>query len=515
MMKFNATEGSQGNAMARLNQEVYSQISSFWELLKENIDKLPKRDAWKMGVQWSTPLNGDGDKIAINFGDREKIWIYVRSGDETGPSSARTLRMLEYSRLIRKHFYNLEPFRDKGAESKGRSIGIQRSWMRSDQEEWPGIALWVKEQFEKLEKIVSSISEEESAEIERIESEEEDRESSPPMYRVTTYPADYTLEVLHRKWISREIQIPAFQRNFVWTQTHSSKLIESFLVGLPVPAVFLYFDRKNQNYLIIDGQQRLKSIFYYFEGVFGQANHNRPIEFSLKGLHDQSEYSGKTFDSLDESDQMRLKNSTLRTFIVKQDDPDDDTSMYQVFERLNTGGIALSNQEIRDCVYHGKLTESLHSLNKLGQWRDIFGNPLADARKRDVELILRFFAMRNVAEYKRPMKMYLSSYMNQNRNLRHAELTRLEQVFEETCTSVLDKLGHRPFHVRKGLNAAVLDAVMVAFSKNLPTIPNDIKIRFKNLVQDEEFDRCTRNNTTDYHVVEQRFRVASSRLFGN
>lgn len=81
--------------------------------------------------------------------------------------------------------------------------------------------------------------------LETVASEAEDRESGPLDYRIATYPADYTLELLHQKWKAQEIEIPPFQREFVWKQNQSSKLIESFLVGLPVPAVFLYSELAN------------------------------------------------------------------------------------------------------------------------------------------------------------------------------------------------------------------------------------------------------------------------------
>ena len=102
--------------------------------------------------------------------------------------------------------------------------------------------------------------------LEPIDSEDEDYESAPPDYQIATYPADFTLEVLHRQWKSEEILVPEFQRRFVWKQTQASKLIESFLVGLPVPAVFFFSERESRKYLVIDGQQRLKSVFLYFDG---------------------------------------------------------------------------------------------------------------------------------------------------------------------------------------------------------------------------------------------------------
>ena len=216
--------------------------------------------------------------------------------------------------------------------------------------------------------------------LELIVSEEEDYESAPPNYRIATYPADYTLEVLYQKWRNEEIEIPDFQRNFVWKQVQSSKLIESFLVGLPVPAVFLYNDRDSQKYLVIDGQQRLKSIFYFFQGDFGEERKNRRKTFELTGINQESSYYRKTFDDLQDEDRRRLKNAVLRAFIVQQLDPEDDTSMYHIFERLNTGGTLLANQEIRNCVYHGRFSEFLEEINEFPVWRRN-----SDIRSKDIE----------------------------------------------------------------------------------------------------------------------------------
>ena len=350
--------------------------------------------------------------------------------------------------------------------------------------------------------------------IEKIPSEEIDGESSPPDYHISTYPADYTLEVLHQKWSKDEIKIPEFQRNFVWTQTQSSKLIESFLIGLPVPAIFLYTERRSQDYLVIDGQQRLRTIFDYFNGKFNSEKDGKRPVFKLKGLNEKSVYSGKSYEGLSDLDKRKLQNSILRAFIVKQLDPNDDTSMYHIFERLNTGGTMLVSQEIRNCVYQGEFSKFLDNINMLDRWRAILGKPVADPRKRDVELILRFFALRNYREYKSPVKEHLNKFMGRNTNPTQKELLVFQRVFEDTCGSVVANLGEKPFHVRTGLNAAVYDAVMVAFSNQLPAIPCDVKEKFIKLIDDEDFQNCTRSNTTNNQVVAQRFSAAENQLFG-
>src|SRR5262249_11349370 len=149
----------------------------------------------------------------------------------------------------------------------------------------------------------------------------EDRNYSPPTYEVVTYPADYTLEVLVGKLQGddrkpSEIQIPGFQRKFVWSQAQASKLIESFLLGLPVPPVFLFTTAENIQ-MVVDGQQRLKSIGYFFEGYFGSETGGRRPVFRLTGLNERSPYLGQTFKDLETKNPIalrKLKDSVLRAF---------------------------------------------------------------------------------------------------------------------------------------------------------------------------------------------------------
>lgn len=350
--------------------------------------------------------------------------------------------------------------------------------------------------------------------LEPITSEDEDYESAPPDYQISTYPADFTLEVLWNKWKQQEISIPDFQRKFVWKQVQSSKLIESFLVGLPVPAVFLYAERSSQIYFVIDGQQRLKSIFYFLEGYFGEETQGRRRIFRLTGLSQKSRFQGKAYDELREEDKRRLKNSVLRAFVVQQLDPQDDTSMYHIFERLNTGGTLLTNQEIRNCVYHGRFIRFLDRINGDACWRKILGKDVPDTRKKDIELLIRFFAMRDISNYEKPMKDFLSRFMKKNKNPSQEALDTTETNFAETCKALLNSLGDKPFHVRAGLNAAVFDAVSVAFSKHLENIPADIKERYQRLLNDPQFDSATRQATTDADTVRERFRKAEAILFG-
>lgn len=353
-----------------------------------------------------------------------------------------------------------------------------------------------------------------SIDLEEIQSEEDDYNSSPPDFDISTYPADFTLEGLDAKLKSNEIVVPDFQRQFVWSQEQASKLVESFLVGLPVPAIFLYSEYKTQNFLLIDGQQRLKSLSYFFDGYFGKEIKGKKPIFRLTGLSEKSRWYNKTFNEMEDADKKKLKNRVLRAFIIQQLDPADDTSIYHVFERLNTGGTLLNNQEIRNCVYFGTFNDLLkNELNLNKDWRLILGRNKPDHRMKDLELILRLFSLTDINKYQKPLKDHMSKYMKRNRDISPKELIDISSKFNKTCHSVLQSLGEKPFHVKKGLNSAIFDCVMASFYNNQKKIPKDISQRYKKLVNELEKEKLITSSTTNDEIVKKRFKVANQILF--
>lgn len=355
---------------------------------------------------------------------------------------------------------------------------------------------------------------EEDVDFQALSSEEEDDQTSPPEYRISSTPADLTLDSYHTRWKSGEILVPGFQRKFVWKLPQSSKLIESFLLGLPVPSVFLWRE-SDERHSVIDGQQRLKSVFYYFEGFFGDEDKaERRTVFRLKGLNENSRFNNKAYSELSEADQRRLRNSVLRAYIIDQIDPKDNTSIYHIFERLNTGGTQLKNQEVRNCVCWGTLNTRILELNRLPAWRLIMGRPGADRRMKDVELILRLFALHdNLQDYDRPMKDFLTTYMRQNRNPSEEFLNSKSEAFKAVCGSIVETLGPKPFHVWAGLNVAVLDSVMVAFLNHPKGIPPDVKRRFQALVKEKPYIDLVTGATADVNNVKSRVPMATRTLF--
>jgi len=348
----------------------------------------------------------------------------------------------------------------------------------------------------------------------QIEPDESGEEEVLVEYDISTYPSDNTLAVIRDMWRDEDITIPPFQREFVWTIKQSSLLIESFLLGLPVPPVFFYIDSENKN-LVIDGQQRILSIVFFYDGYFGSETlQGKQQVFRLSGLDEKSPYHRKTFKELRDSDQRKLNNAVLRAINVRQLAPADErTSIYYIFERLNTLGTPLKPQEIRNCIFRGNIVKVLRDLNEDTNWRKILGKKNFDKHQRDVELVLRVFALsRPSCEYEKPMKAFLNKAMDQNRKASSREIKNFQDLFSKAAEIIVEKLGEKPFHVRGPLNTSVLDSVFCTILSNIKHLPNDLKERFENLLNDSNFDDSTRTATTDVKILHVRFDKAKTCL---
>jgi len=365
-------------------------------------------------------------------------------------------------------------------------------------------------------KDIANEEEDGQIELESIESEERERDVTPLSYDLSIYPADYTLDVLYNKWKKEEIVIPQLQRRYVWSMSRASRLIESFMMGLPVPPVF-FFLRPDQKYLVIDGRQRLESIFQFFGGHFGHSDKPGRRAFRLDGINPQNHrLYNKSFEELGEDDQRRLQNTVLRAIIVRQVHPsDDDTSIYHIFERLNTGGVTLTDQQVRNCAYHGKLNDLLVDLNKYENWRRVLGKTAPDPAQKDVGLILRYMSLlHSGSEYKKPMKDFLSQFMSRHKDPPEEFLAEEERRFKTVCDTLVDSLGDRPFNPQGALNPSVFDSIFVAFAKHPDTVPEDIQKKFQRLRENKDFIQYAGSATTDVGVVQKRLKLAEDILFG-
>jgi hypothetical protein len=343
--------------------------------------------------------------------------------------------------------------------------------------------------------------------------EEEVDETPFVEFKVVVVPTDPTLDNLSQYVKSGEIKVPFYQRKYVWKIEQASKLIESFLMGLPVPQVFLYVN-DDEVLEIIDGQQRIMSIKYFFEGFFGEADANNKRQvFRLKGLSQRSEYNGKTFEELLPRDQRKLKNTPLRAIQIKQLKPRDSSDVvFHIFERLNTGGTQLKAQEIRNAVYRGPIVEKLAELNQDKAWRGIIGIPRADKYQKDIELILRLFSLFEAwDDYEKPMIKYLNDSMRLNRDFSSERANRFSTAFLRAC-GLVHKSLKKPFRPKGVINAAMLEAVMVAVMEDERIGSDQLLNGYGILLSDDRFSELISQSTADTAVLKNRIRAAKVAL---
>ncbi len=349
-----------------------------------------------------------------------------------------------------------------------------------------------------------------------IEVENEEDEVAV-QYDIASYPSDYTLSGISQMWKDGDIEIPDYQREFVWGIKQSSLLVDSFLTGLPVPPVFFYIDDENKN-LVIDGQQRILSIVFFMEGYFGkESTHGKKQVFRLTGLGERNPYNGKKFEDLGESEQRKLKQAVLRAINIRQLNPvGESTSAYHIFERLNTGGTPLKPQEIRNCVFRGEFSKLLKDANSDPNWRLILGRPNLDKHQKDVELLLRIFSLVGSDKgYEKPMKEYLNKAMKKHQSGNTKKVTSFLKVFPKVTEYVISELGEKPFNLRGPINVSALDSVMAVLIENQSKLSKiSLSDRYANLVVDDEFLEDTTVNTTDTKTVNSRMERVKSVFFG-
>lgn len=282
---------------------------------------------------------------------------------------------------------------------------------------------------------------------------------------------------------------PFYQRRRRWDDRRKSKLIESFIMNIPVPPCFLY-ESEFARYEVMDGQQRISAIFDYYE--------NR---FKLKGLEQWPELNGRIYDRLPSEIKKGLDRRSISYIVLLKESAktsDDEVLLrQQVFERLNTGGVELENQEIRHCIYHSAFDELLIELSREPVMRRAWGlvpySPEEDhnppesllrnahfSKMKDVEFILRFFALRHVDKYRAGMQSFLDQYMVRSRRFGDQDISFLRALFIQTLALADELYGEflfRPWNVKKGQWAdqpqiAFADAVMVGLSAVLARKPD-------------------------------------------
>lgn len=282
--------------------------------------------------------------------------------------------------------------------------------------------------------------------------------------------------------------MPPFQRNYVWDEKRASKLIESIILGLPIPQVFLYEQGKNSFY-VIDGQQRLLSIYFFIKQRFptkegrlvlreyftgdtkidnGILSDDRYFKSFKLNLPSQSNDEKNKFDKLKYDTLGDYKYTfeilrTIRSVVIKQNEPDDDSSIYEIFNRLNTGGQNLSPQEIRMSLYYSNFYKMLSEINTMKEWRKILNQTTIDVHFKDVEILLRGIAMLfEYNEYKSPMGRFLNTFSKKAMKFDNKTVDYLKYLtlsFFHSC----ENLDENIFSTKKGqFSISLFESIFVA-----------------------------------------------------
>lgn len=278
--------------------------------------------------------------------------------------------------------------------------------------------------------------------------------------------ADWTIETINLQIKKGNIDLqPGFQRRVAWDDTRKSRLLESIVVGMPVPNIVLAENKDHRGrFIVIDGKQRLVAISEFMNG-----------EYRLKGLDIREDLNDKYFSELPTEDREYLENATLRSTLIRN--WKDQKFLYAIFFRLNSGSLALSPQELRKALIGGNLLDAIeHYLLDSKSFQNVFGAVL-DKRMRDSELVLRFIAFdRSLINYAGDFKEFLDSttrYFESDWKNREAEAKQAFSRLDAALELSLATFGHDTFKKWLGdryervINRAVFDCVARFFADSM------------------------------------------------
>jgi len=378
------------------------------------------------------------------------------------------------------------------------------------------------------------------------EDDQEEEASQISEYDISAAPNDFNTLTMVNFIESGAVVIPGFQRHYVWDLKRASKLIESLIIGLPVPQIFLYEQGRNK-FLVIDGQQRLMSLYYFVKQRFPRKEKRSDIRriFNDKEgkLPPEVLHDDKYFDKFSlhlpspvpnrPNRFHRLNYETLgeyrgafdlrviRNVMIKQNGPpDDDSSVYEIFNRLNSGGVNLTSQEIRASLYHSTFYDLLYRLNSLPAWRTMLGEAEPDLHLKDLEVLIRGFGLLvDGEEYRPSMTKFLNDFSRRSKSTPDDQISYLERLFEAFLTACAAL--NRPFHGRQTnkFNISTFDAVFAAlageaFPARTLEVPPVDEAKLNALKADPEFVKASQEKTTAKANVTKRIERAKAILLG-
>ena len=367
---------------------------------------------------------------------------------------------------------------------------------------------------------------------ERILSDEElSRKYADTQIRIVRSSLDFTLHTLAAS-IQDKTYInlsPGYQRRARWDKKKKSLLIESFLMNVPVPPLFL-FEKDYNQYEVMDGRQRLEAISEFLEN-----------KYALTGLEFWPELQGKRFNDLPGTIQRGLLRRTLNAVVLLAETSRSDDSFdirLVLFRRLNTGGVKLNPQELRNALYPGVFNKALHDISRnelfVKVWkipqrtRTEDEEPTAELQRNilyrsmmDCELILRFFGIRDAVagKTKGSLRQIFDRTMERYSSLTESQVDLLKSEFLETLKRVTNALGYG-FHVlpdgqpSRPLYDAILVAAYAHRAADLKENSAAIKAKLEAaLAEPEQYDILVgRGNTLE--SIKERVALATTLLVG-
>lgn len=349
--------------------------------------------------------------------------------------------------------------------------------------------------------------------IEENDDEAEER-NSDELDEIDVKDAHYSFFDYLRKISEGQIILnPDFQRNKVWKSVQKSQFIESAILGLPLPPV--YFKRNAMSKLVIvDGLQRSTAIQEFMEN-----------KLRLEGLETLSKLNGLTYGELKESSiyrgyAARLEDNQLYCFILQKTVPM--SVVYDIFNRINTGGTKLSRQEIRNCLFIGNSTRLVKKLSENPVFRNAIDNGISKDRMKDREAVLRCLAFR-VLDYNKDylwsMDSFLEKAMKELNRMSEIEIQDIESEFVTIMKRLTEIFGNKNFRIyndytRGRINIAVMETVYwcmrQAVKKHHNMAKDVLRERYEEMINDKAYQFNVRNSTGSKSKVFDRFRIAKS-----
>jgi len=315
-----------------------------------------------------------------------------------------------------------------------------------------------------------------------LASDEEILEIPKAVRKITTQAYDKSVADIVRMIEDKEINLnPEYQRNYVWDNKRASMLIESIILNVPIPVVYVS-QEEDDSWTVIDGLQRLSSLKRFFDK-----------DFKLTGLEILNDLNKSDAKTLNPKALRILRNGLLRIIVISHDSNEE--IKYDVFMRLNRGSVKLTEQELRNCLYRGKFNEMLKKLSENKQFLTLLNLSKPHIRMNDCELILRYIAIskgwdkeeKDILDYKGRMKNFMNEYMRANQNPTQAQIAEFTNDFNSTVDKVLTIFGDKAFRrsnekgeFETSLNRSIMDVLMLSFRY---FSLNDLKLKKSKIVK--------------------------------